>query len=206
MNTQRIWLDTPIAKPALRWLGKAFLRLQKWRYEGTIDDLDKAVMIAAPHTSNWDFIFTMAVFFAKESPVRWMGKKEMFTFPFAGFMRWLGGIPVDRENAFHVAREAVAIIRENDRMIILVPPEGTRSKVKEWKLGFYLIAKRANVPIVMGYLDFRRKLGGFGPRLVPSGDTKADLVELQAFYSTITGKHPEKTSPVVATGENKDSD
>lgn len=195
---QRTWLETPIARPILRSIGKAFLGLQKWRIEGTIDDLDKGVMIAAPHTSNWDFVFTMALFFAKESPVRWMGKKEMFPFPFRGFMRWLGGIPVDRENAFNTAREAVAMIRENEKIIILVPPEGTRTKVKEWKLGFYLIAKRANVPIIMGYLDFKRKLGGYGPRLVPSDDRKADLAELQAFYNTITGKCPEKTSPVVA--------
>lgn len=195
---QRIWLDTPLVSPLLREMGKAFLALQGWRIEGTIDDLNKGVMIAAPHTSNWDFVYTMAMFFSQESRIRWMGKKEMFRFPFGGFMRWLGGIPVDRANAFHVARDAVAALRENDHMIILVPPEGTRTKVKEWKLGFYLIAKRANVPIVMGYLDFKRRLGGYGPQLVPSGDNKSDLAELQAFYNTITGKRPEKTSPVVA--------
>lgn len=199
---QRTWTETPIARPLLCWLGKAFLGLQGWKIEGAIDDLDKGVMIAAPHTSNWDFVYTMALFFAEESTVRWMGKKEMFRFPFGGFMRWLGGIPVDRDNAFHIAREAVAAIRDNEKMIILVPPEGTRTKVKQWKLGFYLIAKRANVPIIMGYLDFKRKLGGYGPLLLPSDDSKADLAELQAFYNTITGKCPEKTSPVVAiTGE-----
>jgi len=107
-------------------------------------------------------------------------------------MRWLGGIPVDRSRAGNLVQGTVDAFNEAARLTVIVPPEGTRSKVTRWKTGFYYIAQGAGVPIALGYLDFRKKEGGIGRMFQPSGDIAADMVEIQAFYAGITGKSPGK--------------
>jgi 1-acyl-sn-glycerol-3-phosphate acyltransferase len=159
-----------------------------WRVEGEIPSIKKFVIIAAPHTSNWDFPISLAVAFALKAKIYWMGKAAMFRWPFGTACRWLGGIPIDRSRSHNMVEQCVLAFRERDKLIMLIPPEGTREKVSYWKTGFYHIAKGANVPIVLGFLDYRRKTGGIGPTFYPTERIEDDMQEIKAFYATITGK------------------
>jgi 1-acyl-sn-glycerol-3-phosphate acyltransferase len=196
---RRTIIDAPFFRTLLPLLSKGFLRLAGWTREGAPPDLPKFVLIAAPHTSNWDFVYTLAISFSYGMRVFWMGKKAIFRFPCKHLALWLGGISVDRGKAGNIAAKAVQSFEENEELVVLIPPEGTRKKAKAWKKGFYYIAERAQVPIVMGYLDFKRKCGGFGPAITTTGDADADLQKIRAFYSDVTGKHPELMSPITFT-------
>jgi 1-acyl-sn-glycerol-3-phosphate acyltransferase len=172
----------------MAWLGLMFLKLMGWRVEGEIPDIKKFVIIAAPHTSNWDFPITLAVAFALKMKIYWMGKAAMFRWPLAAAFRWLGGIPIDRSKSHNVVEQSIQAFHKLEKLIMLVPPEGTRKKVSYWKTGFYHIARGANVPIVLGFLDYRRKVGGIGPTFHPTGHIERDLQTIQTFYAAVTGK------------------
>jgi 1-acyl-sn-glycerol-3-phosphate acyltransferase len=172
----------------MAWLGRMFLKSMGWRVEGEIPDIKKFVIIAAPHTSNWDFPITLAVAFTMRMKIYWMGKAAIFRWPFAAAFRWLGGIPIDRSKTNNVVEQSIQSFRELEKLIMLVPPEGTRKKVSYWKTGFYHIAQGANVPIVLGFLDYRRKIGGIGPTFHPTGQIERDMQTIKAFYDSITGK------------------
>jgi 1-acyl-sn-glycerol-3-phosphate acyltransferase len=153
----------------------------------------KSVLIAAPHTSNWDLPYMLMVGFAMGLNIYWMGKVQIFRFPFGPLMRWLGGIPVQRENANNlVAASAEALKSATGSVQLVVPPEGTRSKVRYWKTGFYYIAMGAQVPIVMSFLDYGNKVSGLGPMFEPTGDIEADMVRIKAFYAPFKGKNPDQ--------------
>jgi 1-acyl-sn-glycerol-3-phosphate acyltransferase len=173
----------------MAWIGLMFLKMLGWRVEGKIPDIKKFVIIAAPHTTNWDFPITIAGTFVLKIKVYWMGKAAMFRQPFGAVCRWLGGIPIDRSQSQNVVEQAVQAFNERDNLIMLIPPEGSRKKVSYWKTGFYHIAKGANVPIVLGFLDYRRKVGGIGPTFYPTGRIEEDMQKIKAFYATITGKY-----------------
>jgi 1-acyl-sn-glycerol-3-phosphate acyltransferase len=168
--------------------GLIFLKMLGWRIEGEIPDVKKFVIIAAPHTSNWDFPITLAVSFALKIKIYWMGKAVLFRWPFGAACRWLGGIPIDRSRSHNVVEQSVQAFRERDELIMVIPPEGTRKKNSYWKTGFYHIARGANVPIVMGFLDYRRKVGGIGTTFYPTGSIEKDMQEIKTFYATITGR------------------
>jgi 1-acyl-sn-glycerol-3-phosphate acyltransferase len=170
------------------WLGLMFLKILGWRVEGEIPSIKKFVIIAAPHTSNWDFPITLAVAFALKIKIYWMGKTAMFRWPFGGLLRWLGGIPIDRSRSHNVVDQSIQAFQERDQLIMVVPPEGTRKKVSYWKTGFYHIARGAAVPIVLGFLDYRQKAGGIGPTFFPTGRIEEDMRQIRAYYATITGK------------------
>jgi 1-acyl-sn-glycerol-3-phosphate acyltransferase len=172
----------------MAWLGLMLLKLMGWRVEGEIPDIKKFVIIAAPHTSNWDFPITLAVAFALKMKIYWMGKAAMFRWPFAEAVRWLGGIPIDRSKSHNVVEQSIQAFHKLEKLIMLVPPEGTRKKVCTWKTGFYHIARGANVPIVLGFLDYRRKVGGIGPIFHPTGHIEKDMQTIRAFYAAVTGK------------------
>jgi 1-acyl-sn-glycerol-3-phosphate acyltransferase len=122
--------------------------------------------------------------------IYWMGKEQIFRFPFRGLMMWLGGIPVQRECANNlVAASAAAIKAADGPLQLVVPPEGTRSKVRYWKSGFYYIALGAQVPIVLAYMDYERKISGLGPVFHPTGNLEADMLRIQAFYAPFKGKN-----------------
>jgi 1-acyl-sn-glycerol-3-phosphate acyltransferase len=188
----RTIFDTPGVNTLLRAFSIAFLRLSGWKIEGRLPpDGQKSVLIAAPHTSNWDLPYTLMVAFVLRLNIYWMGKEQIFRPPFRGLMMWLGGIPVKRESANNLVAASVQAITEADGPLqLVVPPEGTRSKVRYWKSGFYYIATGAGVPIVMAYMDYERKLSGLGPVFHPSGDLEADMVRIQAFYAPFKGKNP----------------
>ncbi|MFZ6771873.1 lysophospholipid acyltransferase family protein [Undibacterium sp. SXout7W] len=184
--------ETPLINTLMRWLSVLVLRLMGWRIEGQAPAVQKYVLIAAPHTSNWDFPVTLMVCFAMRLRVYWMGKASLFPPVFGLVMRWLGGIPVDRSKAGNLVQSTVDAFHRSERLTVIVPPEGTRGKVTHWKTGFYYIAEGSGVPIALGYLDFKKKLAGIGKMFTPTGDINADMEEIKAFYNGITGKNPKQ--------------
>jgi len=186
--------DTPLVNTALRGLSLAFLRATGWRVEGSLPaDTPKCVLIAAPHTSNWDLPYTLMVAFVLRLNIYWMGKASLFRAPFGPLMRWLGGIAVDRSKAGNlVGASAAAIAAADGPLQLVVPPEGTRGKTRHWKTGFYFIALEAQVPIVLAYMDYQRKVSGLGPVFKPTGDVESDMAEIKRFYAPIRGKNADQ--------------
>ena len=186
--------NTPGISTVLRAFSGAFLRATGWKVEGHLpSDSRRSVLIAAPHTSNWDLPYTLMVAFVLGLDVRWMGKHTLFKFPFGGVMRWLGGIPVNREQSNNlVAASAQSLVAAVEPFQLVVPPEGTRSKTRYWKTGFYYIAQTAKVPIVMAYMDFAEKRTGLGPVFQPTGDVEQDMAAIKAFYAPFKGKNAQQ--------------
>ena len=187
--------DIPILRNLLQVLSIVVLRSLGWRRSGQLPKIPKFVVIAGPHTSNWDFPIGLAIVFAFKMKMNWLGKDSLFRWPFGSFFKWLGGIPINRSKSGDIVAQMIKTFRENAKMIMVVAPEGTRKKVKYWKTGFYRIAQGADVPIVMGFIDYVRKLGGFGPALMPCGDIESDIEKIRAFYDNVTGKIPDKSTP-----------
>lgn len=183
--------DTPIVNTLLRGFSKAFLRLTGWQVVGKLPPhASKSVLIAAPHTSNWDLPYTLMVAFVLRLNVYWMGKASLFKPPFRGVMMWLGGIPVDRGQSNNlVSASSAAIAQAAGPLQLIVPPEGTRSGTRYWKTGFYYIAAGANVPIVLAYLDYEKKVGGLGPIFQTTGHVEADMAAIKSFYAGVKGKN-----------------
>ncbi len=195
--------DTPIVNTLLRRLALTLMWCFRWRVEGNLPDRPKFVLIAAPHTSNWDLPIMLSLAFAFRVRLFWMGKHTLFRRPYGTIMRWLGGIPIDRRKSHNVVEQSAEQLRKADSLILVVPPEGTRKMVPYWKTGFYRIAERAEVPIVLGFLDYRRKVGGFGPAVFPTGDIEADMKRIQAFYEPIIGKYSDRFDPAKVDQVNK---
>ena len=178
-------------------IGRLWLQLAGWRLEGALPPgVTKGVVIAAPHTSNWDLVFMLAVAYALGVRPSWLGKRELFRFPFGGVMRLLGGVPVDRSRRTNLVDQAVARLREATHLFLVIPPSGTRSRAAHWKSGFYHIARGAGVPIICSFLDYRRKVGGIGLSFVPTGDVCADMDKIRAFYGTVTARFPDQVTPM----------
>lgn len=161
------------------------------------EGITRCVMIAAPHTSNWDFIYAIAAFDMLKIPVRFTIKKEMNKPIIGRFIERMGAIWIDRSpKAGSTTRRSmveamVELFKEHRELVVLVTPEGTRSLRTEWKTGFYYVAKEAGVPIALGYLDFKEKIAGVGDFFFPSDNMEADMQRITAFYKTKTPRHPE---------------
>ncbi|MDJ0852653.1 MAG: lysophospholipid acyltransferase family protein [Myxococcota bacterium] len=177
-------------------LARLFLRLTGWEAEGARPVERRFVLIAAPHTSNWDLAFLLAFAQVFDLRISWMGKHTLFRPPLGALMRRVGGLPVVRHRKGDMVGQMAEAFAERDALALVVPAEGTRDYTAHWKSGFYHIALRAGVPIVMGYLDYARKRGGFGPALHPTGDVRADMDEIRDFYSDKVGLYPEKFGEV----------
>lgn len=185
--------DTPVLNIFLRWFSLTVLKITGWRAHGRLPATTKFVLVGAPHTSNWDLPYALFIIFVLRGKIYWLGKESLFRRPLKGFFKWLGGIPIDRSKSKNVVAQSIQQFHQNEKLILTIAPEGTRSRVKKWKTGFYHIAKGANVPIVLGFLDYRRKTGGIGPVIYPTGNIDADMETIRAFYDGITGKFPEKS-------------
>jgi len=187
-------------KAILRFLSqkiaRAVLLVLGWRIDGAVPSIPKYVLIGAPHTSNWDFALALLAKWALDFRFHWIGKDTLFRRPFGRVMRWLGGIPVNRRSHNHFIDQMVQQFRVRDEMVIVITPEGTRSRTEYWKSGFYYIALGAQVPIVMGYADYARKILGIGPAVMPTGNLEADLALIRGFYSDKSGKHPTQQGEV----------
>jgi 1-acyl-sn-glycerol-3-phosphate acyltransferase len=183
---------------------RGFLGMIGWTLDDDLPELDKYVIIAAPHTSNWDFVLGMIGMEAIGLPRTWVGKASLFRWPTGWLMRALGGMPVDRSSSHNFVDQVVEIFDGRDELVLTVAPEGTRSRTDHWKTGFYYIALGAKVPIVLGYIDWSRKIGGIGPTLVPTGDIEADFEAIRAFYADKRGLYPDEESEIgLRNGESK---
>jgi 1-acyl-sn-glycerol-3-phosphate acyltransferase len=200
---RRTIFNTPVLSTVIRGLALLWLKSAGWRMEGRLPDAPKFVVAGAYHTSNWDFPFAVAFAFAFRACIAWMGKASLFRWPFGSFFRWMGGIPIDRSKAHGVVAQSIRAFNEADELIMVIAPEGTRKKGKTWKRGFYYIARGANVPIVLGFLDYPRKVGGIGPALTPTGDLAADMQLIRSFFAAVTPRHPEQATPPTFSGEHR---
>ncbi len=180
----------------MRWIARALLTALGWKIEGETPLHRKYVLIAAPHTSNWDFPLMMLFAWSFGMRISWMGKQSLFHPPYGWIMRLMGGIPIQRKRNNNVVDSMVEAFAQHDRLILVVPTEGTRARTDYWKSGFYHIARGAGVPIVPSYLDFGMKRGGFGPALPMSGDVRRDMELLRGFYAPMKGLFPENFGPV----------
>ncbi|ROV58018.1 acyltransferase [Vibrio ponticus] len=179
---------------------KACFKLNKWKVVSYPPaDIKRCVMIGAPHTSNWDFVYSMAAYsYMGINNPRFTIKKEWLRFPFNLILSPLGAIAIDRsakkpgEKRPSMVDEMVSFIEDSDEITVLVTPEATRSPVKRWKKGFYQVALKADVPILLGYLDYHKREAGIGKVIYPSGDLDKDLREIYDFYNQIHPKHPER--------------
>ena len=178
-------------------IAKIIFFVSGWKVEGSFPpDLKKAIMVAAPHTSNWDFIFCRGAFYIMGVPLRFTIKKEWTKGVMGVLIRSIGAIAIDRNAKGGRSKTSSVdlmadLFNERDELIVLVTPEGSRKYAKRWKTGFYRIAEKANVPLVLGYLDYKNKKAGVGPVFYPTGDYDADLIEIKNFYRKITAKYPE---------------
>jgi 1-acyl-sn-glycerol-3-phosphate acyltransferase len=190
----RTIFTTPVVNAVLRGFSVAFLKWTGWKIEGQLPPgAERCVLIAAPHTSNWDLPYTLMVGFALRLNIYWMGKQSIFKPPFRSVMMWLGGIPVNREQSTNLVAASAQALQEADGPVqLVVPPEGTRSKTRYWKTGFYYIALTAGVPIVMAYMDYTDKRSGLGPVFTPTGDVERDMASIKAFYAPIRGKNADQ--------------
>ena len=182
----------------MKALAQLVLKIAGWKVVGGYPaNTPKSVMIAAPHTSNWDLLYARAAFFIMGVPVRYTIKKEVMVGPLGWFLKKLGAIAIDRKRKVSgkqmtYVENMVQMLKERDELVIMITPEGTRSYAKRWKSGFYHIALEAGVPIILGYLDYKKKHAGIGPVFHPTGDYEKDLEEIQSFYRGVTAKYPEK--------------
>jgi 1-acyl-sn-glycerol-3-phosphate acyltransferase len=184
--------DTPVIRTLIRWACMLTLKFWGWKAEGKLPGDPKFVLIAVPHTSNWDFPIMMAIAFKLKAKIYWMGKNSLFRKPFGTLFRWLGGIPIDRSRSANTVDSMIAVFNASERLIVIIPPSGTRKRVSQWKSGFYHIANGAGIPVVMGYLDYPAKRGGIGPAILPTGDISRDMAAIRHFYADIEGKYPQQ--------------
>lgn len=192
----------PQSSIVLSWIGKAFLKLNGWRIEGEVPQVSHAVIIANPHTSLWDAIYMLAVAWGMRIRLSWMTKHTVFRWPFRSFLYWVGAIPVDRTGRHDTVEQMKQWIHNQERTLLAIAPSGTRSRRDHWKSGFYHIARAAQVPIVMGFLDYARKCGGVGGMIRPTNNMRADMDQLREFYRDIRGRKPELETTIRLRGES----
>ncbi len=187
----------------IKLLARFVIWIGRWDVQNGLKDMipEKCIMIAVPHTSNWDFPYARAVFYEMGIPLKFTIKKQWVRFPWGGLFRAMGAIAIDRRPKENTGRKLsyteamIDMINEyKGQLCIIITPEGTRAKRTEWKTGFYYAAKGAGVPIVLGFLDYTTRKAGAGKLVYPSDDMEADMREIMDFYKDIKGKNPEDFS------------
>jgi len=181
------WLSAVV-----RWLFGLF----GWQAAGVVPNYPRFVIAGGPHTSNWDGVLMFGMSIILGVKMYWLGKHTLFRPPLGFLMRWANGIPVNRESSKNAVEQAIDIFNERDHFVLVLAPEGTRKKVDYWKTGFYYIALGANVPIVLGFLDYPRKRAGLGPVIMPSGDIQADFEQIRAFFVDKGARYPDQKGEV----------
>lgn len=177
------------------YFAKFILWVFGWKVDQNIPKEKSYIILVAPHTSNWDFIVGRLVIGSLRVPQRVLMKKEMFFFPLKYLLKALGAMPIDRKKSQKLVDYVVEKFAENENFVFSITPEGTRSYVQKWKTGFYHIAIKANVPLVMGKIDYKKKEAGLAKVIYPTGDFDKDFREIVDFLSGVTGKNPENYNP-----------
>ena len=176
-------------------IAQFFFKLKGWKIRGGIPvGMKKCVLIAAPHTSNWDFLYGSFAWKLFGMDVKYLAKKELFRFPFGIFFKALGGIPVDRSKHTNLVDAMVELVNSKEEIIVLMTPEGTRKKVDNWKMGFYHLALKANIPIVLGKINYKEKEAVVDGSFFPSGNIEKDFEIIRAFYKGVVGRNSENFS------------
>ena len=201
MIPSRVSHPGPSTPLVLYWAARLWFRVFGWDTEGDAPQVAKGVLIAAPHTTNWDLPHMLAASLVYRYRISWLGKHTLFRPPWGWFMRFLGGVPIDRSSPQGMVQSAADQLKSASQLVLAIPPSGSRSRRDHWKSGFYWIAYEAQVPVVCGYLDYRRKRAGLGYSFVPTGDVKADMEKVRAFYADIRGKFPENETPILLKEE-----
>ena len=178
------------------WLGSLYLRLLGWKLLGQKPPYKKYLILAAPHTSNWDVPLMLAMSYVYGVRLSWIGKHSLFRGPLGMLLRLLGGVPVDRRGRHNAVQQMVDEFARRDELCLAITPEGTRGRAEYWKTGFYHIALGAGVPIVLGLLDYQKKVGGLFEAVTATGDLKADMDKIRAFYRDASGKYPQDFGPI----------
>lgn len=177
-----------------RWIYKLF----GWSISADYPHSKKYVLIVAPHTSNWDFPLGMLAARILGLKVHYLGKHTLFKGPFGWFFKYLGGIPVRRDKAHNMSQQMAVRFSEAEELVLAIAPEGTRKKTKYWKMGFYHIARAAQVPIVMAYLDFGKKRVFLVGAFHPTDDVGETMAQIRRFFDGTQGRHPELQGPIQA--------
>lgn len=174
------------------------LRLADWSFEGSVPAEKKCVCLAFPHTSNWDGALLVALAQSIGLDMSWMIKSEWTRGPMGSVLRRLGAIGIDRSGSHNVVQQVVAEMKAKDSLVLFIPPEGTRKRSEYWRSGFYHIALGASVPVVPSYLDYGRKRGGIGDPIHLTGDVRADMDKIRAFYERVApvARFPENVGPI----------
>lgn len=172
------------------------LKMLGWRVEGEVPEISKYVLIGAPHTSNWDFMYTLLSLSSIGLKFNWVAKHTLFFWPLGVLFRAIGGIPVDRQSGTAFLKKCISLFKERENFIMAISPEGTRSYTKHWKTGFYMLAVKAEVPVVMGYIDYPAKVVGVGGILNPTGNLAEDMKVVEAYYAGKNGRDLSKQGPV----------
>ena len=184
--------NTPVLAQLFQIISVLVLALFGWRAVGKVPkDIRKYVIIAAPHTSNWDFPMFLLVVFALRLKLNVFIKHTLFIGPIGWFLSYCGGVPIDRRSAGARVRQTVQEFENNDDMVLLITPEGTRSAQTNWKTGFYHIAREANVPIAVAFVDTAERRAGIDHFISPSGDIDKQMAEIKAFYDSKRGIRPQ---------------
>jgi 1-acyl-sn-glycerol-3-phosphate acyltransferase len=176
----------------MKIISEQILKYKGWTLVNEIDLPEKCVICIAPHTSNWDFFWGTIFRHVTNLKAHFLIKKEWFAFPLGNIMRALGGIPVDRSQKSSLTDSLAQIFNENDLFRLVVAPEGTRQLAHEWKKGFYFIAFKAHVPIVLAFIDYKKRELGFGRIFQPTGDVENDMVQIKSFYKDKQGKFSDR--------------
>lgn len=190
-------LPSRLFRKALVWL----YHRNGWTASGIVPEPRKFVLIAAPHTSNWDFLNFIGLTDDLGITPHFMAKKSLFRWPWKNFMLDMGGVPVDRSGNQNYVQAMIDEFAKRTEFMLTIAPEGTRGAVRKWKTGFYHIAVGAKVPLVVGMMDYAKKTGGLGPAIWPTGDFKADMAKVAELYATVTPKYPGKKMASVAGEE-----
>lgn len=183
-NHRAIRKRSPLSRLARRVL-VALYHWKGWRIAGTRPDQRKFVITAAPHTTNWDFVFFIGATHSLRIRPSFMGKISLFRWPLRRFMFDMGGLPVDRAKRGNYVDAAIAAFAERDELALVIAPEGSRTSNGEWHTGFYHIALGAGVPVVPAWVNHETMRGGLGPPIMPSGNFGEDLAKIAAFYRSV---------------------
>lgn len=196
MKSPEITHQGPTTSLLNYWLARALIQLSGWDVTGEIPDGKKFILIGAPHTSNWDFVFMLATSWIFRLKVSFMGKDSLFWGPFGWVMRGLGGIPIDRSSRMGVVDQMVTRFNESEKLVVVVTPGGTRSYSDHWKSGFYWIAFKAQIPLICAFIHYANKRVHLGLSFIPTGDLQADMDRIRDFYKQGQGLHPDQAAEI----------